>query len=539
MRFGALSGWVTSVGGVAASTLLLTTPSSAYLTGTRAEIDGRTGSTLGGHYIAIPESVGSSVGDHYFYFTQDDGDGVQRGFDPIGWESGLTGYTGHQVSLPFGNLSSSQVSTVLSSSMSSTYSSIFISGSELAIQSEIDVTGTFFGNSWDERGPAGIWGFRDGTALGSEFSQANTILAHMLTPDTSGSILIRGMSIYIGGTYDGTDQLRLVCYQGGTGSLNPVGATLLYDFGQIESSGTDRWHTLWATGSVEMTSGSDTWIGCISAGTSATTVGYENSSQDFGDFTESQDIRQFDTPLGNSPGSAAPTTIGTGSVLTAFGFVIGCKLHYETTPIVGNGEWKRKYGVHVAPAAVPTDFAFSGTQFVGGNLPIQVSSSVVDYIEVIGESTPTYRLALMQGGAIEAPASSTIVWDGGQLAGGAGSDWYRVTAPTGSSSVPIDIGEPIWVWIKGDGSNGRLSIDTGAPNQVNPDDNPMDWPQNLGVGSRQEYNTLDSNPNHTLDATVAFESPFVSDITDVQNGNNPPYGFGMRVDGFTAVLSGS
>lgn len=539
MRFGALASWTTS-GGEALSTLLLTTPGSAYLTGARAEIDGRLGSTLGGHYIAIPETAGSAVGDHYFYFTQGDEEGVQRGFDPGEWETGsLGGYTSHQVELPFGNISSSQVATILSSSMTGTYDIITQSGSQLTVQSQISASATFFGNSWDERGPAGLWGFRDFTEFSNDFAQSDTTLSHALTPNVSGSIFVRAMSIRVGSVYTTTNRLRLALYQGGVSATDPTGADLVYDFGQIPSGSTDSWYTLWATGTVELTSGSDTWFACISDGTSNTNLNYENSGQDVGDLTSGQNILTANTAIGQDPTVSATGTIGSGFADSGFGFVTATRIHYETTPIVGNGEWKRRYGVHVDSGVVPTNVSFSGTQFCGGNLPIQVSGSLIDYVEMVGSVTPTYRMSIVQGGQVEAPASASVVWDGGQLSGtAAGADWYRITAPTGSSSVPIDLGEEIWIWLKGDGSNGRIHVDVGPPNQISPDDNPMDWPENAGAGSRMEYTTTEANTNHTLDATVAFESPFVSDASDSLGVNSPPYSLGVRTNGFTAV-SGS
>ncbi len=540
MRFGALSAWTVSGGDEATTTLILTTPSSAFLTGTRASRDGRYGPTLGGHYIAIPEADGASVGDHYFYFTQGDEDGVQRGIDPFGWDSGsLSGYTGHQVEIPFGNISNDIVATALRNVMTGVYTTVSVSGSQVAVTASVDVTGTFFGSNWDSRGPAGIWGMQNEDGFSNDFDQGDTVFAHLLTPNVSGTIFVRAMSIYVGGTYTGTNRLRLACYQSGTSTNDPTGATLLYDFGQIPTGSTDRWYTLFTTGTVTLTSGSDTWIGCISDGSSNTSVAYEGADADYGDFTIGQNIITCNTSIGTSPGSPAPSTIGAGSVESGFSFVLACRLHYEVDPIVGNGEWKRRYGVHVDAAVVPTFTTFSGTQMCGGNFPIQVSGSSIDYVDILGSNTPTYRVSILQGGVIEDPDGGTVAWDAGQLSGGAGVDFYRVTAPTGSSSISVDLGEPIWIWLKGDGSNGRIHVDTGTPNQVNPSDNPMDWPVNAGVGSRQEYVTTEDNANHTLDASVAFETPFVSDASDSLPGNNPPYSFGVRVDGFTASGSTS
>ena len=211
MRFGALSSWTVSAGG--SSTLLLSMPATSFMTGARAARDGRYGSTLGGHYVAIPQSSGGSVGDHYFYFTQDDGGGTQRGLDPGGWDTGsLSGYTGHQVQLPYGIsgvLSASQVATHLQSAMTSTYSSVTVSGSQVTVIDNLSSSATFFGSNWDSRGPAGIWGMRQESQLSNDFDQNDTTLAHMPTPNVSGTMYVRAMAVLLGSTYDGTNALRL------------------------------------------------------------------------------------------------------------------------------------------------------------------------------------------------------------------------------------------------------------------------------------------------------------------------------------------
>ena len=537
MRFGALAAWTVSAGGQ--STLLLTAPAASFLTSSRAARDGRFGSTLGGHYIAIPEAAGSSVGDHYFYFTQDDGAGSQRGLDPGGWDTGsLSGYTGHQVQLPFGIsgvLSSTQVASHLQSAMTSTYSSVTVSGSQVTVVDTVSASATFFGSNWDSRGPGGIWGMRNETNFSNNFAQNDTTLSHMLTPNVSGTMYVRGMSVNIGNSYDGTDRLRLSIYQGGVSSTDPTSASLVHDFGQIPASAlTNDWITLFATGTVALTSGSDTWLCLIAIGNGNTDVSYENSSSDFGDFTQGSNIFNANSSIGNDPSTGAPQTIPAGTTETAFGFVMAARLIYETDPIVGNGEWKRLFGTHVEdPLALTNTSVFSGTVMIGGSYPIQVSGSNVEYIEMAALNNPTFRMALIQGGDIEDPASATMVWDAGQMSGPAGSAWTRITN-TGSNA--LDLGERLWLWTKGDGTNGTIRFDLGPdPGQANPDDNPYDWLANAGTGSRVEYETQ-GNPNHNEDATLAFESPFVSDPSDFFPDNIPGLRFGMSVAGFSGTV---
>lgn len=517
LRFGGLASWFSGD-----ATLNITTTSAAFLTGTRSSRNGRYGSTLGGHYIAIP---GTSE-NHYFWFSQDY-NGTQRGFDPGGFDSSLSDYSGHQVMLNSGTLTSIEVATSLESTMTGVYNEVSRTENVITITDTITPGSAFTGANWNSRGPAGFWGLHLENDISNDFAQNDSILSHALTPNTSGSIYVRACTIKIGSAF--SDRLRLVLYQGGNSSTDPTGAELLYDFGQLSAgSSTDTWHTLFATGNIEITSGSDLWIGAISAGNGTTNVNYENSGNSrTGDFTASQTLFNADSSLGNNPGNAAPSTIPAGTTQTGFSYVIGMRLIYETTPIVGNGEWKQIYGVHVDADDMSSTTSFNANVFAGGWLPPPVSGAYIDYAEIAGNNDPTYRLGVYQGGVVLNPDEATLLWDGGRAPDGSASDWYRVTAS--NDTAEININEPIWICARGDGNLGNIRFDFGGGTaEASPPANPMDFPPN------PEYEAPNANTNHSTDPDTSFESPFVRDAAnDTTPGNIPGLRVHLVLDGFT------
>ena len=513
----------------AGESLEIVVPGSAFLDDVRAVRDGRPFGTLAGQFFAIPGLA--AVPNRYFWATQADAGGTQRGFDPADTVAGLAGYTGTQVTLPTGTLDGDTVAAAFETAMAAVYTSVARVGDTIVITDTIDSVGAFTGTEWDARGQAGIWGMRFESDFTNNFPQNDTIFCHAVAPAIAGTRL-RAIDIRIGSAY--AEQLRLGVYEGGT-AVDPTGAALLFDAGQLPAGlATDTWHRLWASSDIPVGNATNLWIGCVASGAGTTNVNYQTlASGRNGDFSATN-LYNANLSIGQVPGNALPGTFPAGGVLTGFAFVLGLRLVYEATPVVSDGSWKRRFGVHVDAPDMTAISMFDAQILVGGNLPPQVEGMLVDYLEVAG-TLATFRLGLAQGGIVEDPDGAAVIWDGGRAPSGVPVDWYRVTAPTGALSIPVDRTQDVWWWGRGDGGQGPIHFSFGlGGGQAGPDDNPMDWLPNLGVGTRPEYEAPAANINHSTNPDTPFESPFVADpVNDFYPQNVPGAAIGLRADGFT------
>jgi len=151
----------------------------------------------------------------------------------------------------------------------------------------------------------------------------------------------------------------------------------------------------------------------------------------------------------------------------------------------------------------------------------------VSAVEVLAEGDASMPLAVAQGGAIEAPGGSVVIWDAGRGAAGPGLPVgrYRIDAPPG---IAVDRTQVIWWGTHTDGTQGPYRYATsGSPGQANPLVNPMDWPQNTNPGNRYEYDAaLPADPD------APFVSPFIEQPGDEYDGNYPGAAIEFAVDGF-------
>lgn len=149
----------------------------------------------------------------------------------------------------------------------------------------------------------------------SSATLSSTLLMGGTSPNPADKDLkLRSISVYVGATH--TEQVRLAVYQGGALN-NPVGASLVYDFGVTSGSGTTQWLTLThPSGGVDLQKNAPTWLAfkCDGGGF---TVNYElNGHTNFSGDCQTARGRWLSTGISNNENTAYPSTVPSGGSFT-------------------------------------------------------------------------------------------------------------------------------------------------------------------------------------------------------------------------------
>lgn len=501
-------------------------PGASFLIDDRSARDGNAAGTLAAQFFAIP---GAGVEpDRVFYFTQADADGAQRGVFPAAAYPALSGYAQVPIPLPNGVLPPSSVATLAAAVLAPIYPDVeVVDDRQVNIRGPIVPGGASAGVEWADQGPAGAWGTQrvDGGGTTTFELEAATVTFGNGPVFSSGTGYLLACDIYIGPSI--SQRARVAVYQGGSFRA-PATSTLLYDFGLTPvSAGTNGWARLYVSSDLEFPSGVPLQIVAKAENGSGTRIAFNNN--DTGDFTAG--LFNATDALGEDPLVPFPDVFPAGGSDVGSGYTMGVRLLFRETPIAGGGSWRRRFGVHQPASALPIDAVFTGTVLAGGNLPPQVDDMRVSAVEVLAIGDASMRLGVYQGGAIEAPGGSALIWDAGRGEAGPGLPLgrYRIQAPDG---VSVDRNAVIWWALVTDGNQGpiRYSISGIGAQQANPRTNPMDWPQNTGPGNRYEYDAaLPDDPDLVLPPV------FTQQPGDEYDGNYPPAAIEFAVDGFELI----
>lgn len=528
-------------------------PPSSFVSDVRSAYDGAIGGTLAGSFFAIAGR--GAVPDRVFWWTQSDGV-TQQGQDPTNWIPELAGFTAIQVQLDPGLVTSQDVAIAVQLAMAAfpEYEVTQIGPVPTASwqfrirSSQIDAAASFTGADYPTRGQAGIWGIHVATILGTGFDgegPATSCNAQYAQAPLLGSTRVLAMDVYVGTLHAVGSQFRLALYEGG-GAVDPTGAVLLYDFGQISGIATNQWVRVWVDPAsiVAPGNGSNLWLTLKNNAAGTNVAGFFTGSPWNGDLAD-QDFWQ-------SASMSADPTAPYEAVFTAGGahgstFILGLRLIYDSAPYVGDGSLRRRFGVHEDASVAPNSASIDSQLLMSAAAPPQILGLELDsvwmpYGDVHSDAGGQFRLGVAQGGTdVDTPNGAVQIADVGQTSGNAVDAYVVVAAPgPGASAVAIDIAQPIRWWAKNNNTAlGASEIgfsNPGAVATISPPDNPMDWPLN-GVNTNPEYEIFP--PQCISDPTVAFEAavPATTIPPDATPGNYPVAAVELRVNGIDLIAS--
>lgn len=173
--------------------------------------------------------------------------------------------------------------------------------------------------------PYTIWGSK--WAGYSGFSLSNCRLLGGLSPNVD-NLKLKDIAAYVGSTH--SEQVRLAVYQGGTLD-NPVGASLVHDFGVTSGSATHSWISK-GSADVSLQKNVPTWI-AIKCNGSGWSLQYENDSSKSGD-TQSARGRWSSTGISADENTAYPSTVPSGGAFDDFWYPLVLSYDIEPTGIV-------------------------------------------------------------------------------------------------------------------------------------------------------------------------------------------------------------
>jgi hypothetical protein len=537
------------------NTLDIVLPPSSFMTDARASYDGAVGGTLGfGSFVAIPGL--NAVPNRVFWFSQRDSGTVPRALDPTNWIGALAGYTGIQVILDAGLVTAQDVALDLQAAMAvfpeytvTQVGSVWSASWQMRVQGEdIDAVNAFTGGSFATRGDAGLWGCRvnqvNTLPFGTFEGGATSANASHATSPANATNRIIAMDLFVGSVHNAGDQLRLALYEGGT-AVSPVGATLVYDFGQITGTGTDQWVRLWVNQSDIVTVGSAVNLWLIVKGDVGTTQlrVLQVGSGWQGNFTD-QDF--FVTTIAPAAGTAYPATVPAGGGASGFNLILAMRLIYDSPPYATDGSWLRTFGIHTAIGTAGSEIGIDSQLMMGGNPP-QALGMELDWHETPYGPVHTgqFRTGVYQGGVVANPNNAPRIADLGQTVGAVTEAYVRVNAPgPGPTAIPVDISSAVWWTIKnnsgGAGGNARVRFSLNADQgNGDPPENPSDWTRATvpPAGDGSEYELFATNPTIDTDPTTPFVATISTDASDQLPGNQPYARLGFRVNGIGLIAS--
>lgn len=527
--------------------LEITVPASSFIPGAgtydvRAARDGAVGGTAAGSFVAI-SGVGA-VPDRAFWFSQADPFGAQQGLAPVNWIPELAGYAMVQVELVTGIVLAVDVATALEAEIAAFGDyAVTRTGTTVRVEGQIDSAGSFTGAGFSSRGTSGQWGMQvefmaDQGVYGS--GAVTTCVSQRAIAPALNDMRVVAMDVFVGNGHDAGDQFRLALYSGGTG-VNPVGATLVYDFGQIQGTDIATWVRLFVAPQdiVTIANAAELWLTCKGNG-GLTEIGFFPTASGLdGDF----EIQNF----WNSSGMSADPAIAYEGVYVAGGdaftaLILGMRLVYQTPPFLGDASWLRRFGVHV-PVTDATSETDIDSQVMMGNTFYPIGGVELDYIEIpFGTVHPVdnqFRACVYQGGINENPDNAVLLYDFGETPGTATQAFVRLNAPpSGPTAVAIDPVDDLWWVIKNDdaATGPRLRFALNANQEtVDPPENPFDWFRSAGPGTGPEYEAFNTNPVVNTDPSVPFVGVFQTDPSDTAPGNQPAAALGLRINGIVLV----
>jgi len=514
-------------------------PPSSFVGDTRSAYDGAIGGTAASSFIAIP-GLGS-VPDRVFWFTQSDGS-TQRGIDPTDWYPQLVGFVAVQVPLGPGLVSAQDVATALETAMLPfpEYTVVQIGAVptaswEMRISgTSIDTMAAFTGGDFASRGDAGLWGIRvaqvNTLAFGTfEGVAVDAYLVHGTSPPNPVN-RIKAMDIFIGSIHNGADQPRLVLFEGGT-AVSPVGATLVYDFGQISGTAVNGWIRTWVDIGDVATVGNATnlWFGLKSAG-GVTLVRNVQVGAGWNGNLSDQDF--WITTMDPDATVPYPAVVPAGGGFSGFNVILCLRVIYDTEPFAADASWMRRFGSHLTNIAVGNEVAINSQLYMGATPP-QVLGMELDYHDTpygtvhVGQ----FRAGSWQGGVLFDPTGTPIEYDFGQTSGAVINGYARIMAPLpGPTAIAINVTDPLWWGIKNDAVDAFVRFAFMAnPEVSDPPENPQDW------AATSEFEIFDPTPGMNPDPAVPWEATVPAG--GLNPGNWPFAALGLRVNGIGLFAS--
>lgn len=520
------------------STVRITLPGVGWVTEHNDARQGVIGSTLQRHFIAIPSS---QFGNRYFWFSMDDGNGNQTGFDPGVYESSLAGYTGVEIELANTARDPEDVAEAFLAAAETIY------GTENVLQDSdvVEITGDFTtvdifsGSSWEGRGAAGYWGaqryVRNGLGHVDGFGLAGNIngsfSANIFAPPVDNNRL-NAIQFLIGATA-GSD-IRLLIYDAGIGGAdeNPEGAQLLYDSGVISAATliTNTWNTHYINANIEIGNGTSLWFSLVCEASSNTALNFQSVAS--GEIGQWNNQDALVGGLSNDVNVDPPAVFPAGATESGANITPAVRFVYAAAPYAANGQWQRnQWPTPFTPAEAWTDTSngFPNQLESGGTLPPDVGGLYAVRLgcpmtpTVLGD---TIRLWLRQGGVLRDPRGASLVFNSEVRLNvdSLGRAIYRADLP---SEIFIQRSDPIWIGLEGDGntnihfqlvsSGGHLNI---APRHGEiAYSNPMDHPDNIPGVSEIEFESVDSAD---IEVNPANSTEVVYPNVEVGPGFNPP-----------------
>lgn len=539
-------------------TLTITLSPNSFRTDDRANYQGQIGGTAAGSFVAITGMAAGdlpAIPDRVFYFTQSDGT-AQRGTDPSLWLPELAGFTAIAVPLPAGLVDAQSVATALQAALSAfpEYTVTQLGAAPTAMWrmsvagTRVDAASSFTGADFASRGQAGIWGIQVNTIIGTGFDGAGPVgscNAQYAQAPLLGSTRVLAMDVYVGLSHSIAAQFRLALYEGGT-TVDPTGALLLYDFGQITGTAVNGWVRLWVDISdmVQPANGSNLWftVKCNDAGTDI--AGFFTGSPWNGDFAD-QDFWQS-ASMSNDPSVPYPDVFTAGGAHGST-FILGLRVIYDSAPYTGDMSLLRRYGTHEPVSEAPNDQSIDSQLIMSGELPqilgMELHQLWMPYGATHDDAGGQFRLGAAQGGAaLDDPTGAVRIADLGQTLGSTvTSDFAVLSAPgPGASAIAVDASELFSWWVMNNDATPTGSeiafISSGGTGTISPPDNPMDWPVN-GVGTNPEYEMfppqIDSDPTQPFPPNVV-----TSGVPPDQRPTNYPWAaLVLRVNGIELLAS--
>lgn len=521
------------------STLEIRVSASSFMDDVRSAYDGAIGGTEASSFVAVPGR--NAVPDRVFWFSQSDG-AVQRGQNPANWFATLAGYTPVQVSLGPGMLDATTVATALAAAAAATGDyTVIVIGDVVRLVGDIDSSLAFFGPSFAGRGDAGLWGIRVaqvntlpfGTFEGPAGSAANA--QHAIAPANPFSRVI-AMDVFIGSVHPIGDQLRLALFEGGT-ALSPVGAVLVYDFGQIDGVATNQWVRVWVAINDMAIVGSATNLWMVLKSNVDTTL-IRNVAVGAGWNGNMTDEDFFITTMNPDATVAYPAVVPAGGAFSGFNVTLCMRIIYDSEPFAADGSWLRRFGSHLTNIAVGNEVPIDSQLYMGQSPP-QAAGMELDYIDVpygtvhVGQ----FRGGFWNGGVLVDATGTPIGFDFGQTSGAILNGYARINAPgPGPSAIAIDQSQPVWWGIKNDAVDAFVRFAfNGNPEIASPVDNPQDWLPSAGPGFGSEFEIFDPTPGMNPDPTVPWEA--VVPAGGSLPGNFPFAALGFRINGMQLTAS--
>lgn len=493
--------------------------------------DGTAGSSLRNFYL----TVGDSDYVWYSHEAETPSGSLQTGIDPGDFESAISLYTGSQIELPAGNLSSSlhadtlaNMLTTMSGSgiISATTASIINDDGSWSLMVTSSVSITAGSRSWDDRGSSGLHGSHvyrpdvGGEVAGSNQFEITRLLGTRIS-ETNDNDRIWAVQIALGDTISTSDANRpRLAYRTSTATTNPAtNSEYLYDFGQLPASqiAAGRVATIFLTPeqalllrtSINNSTGTSHWL-TVHSGGGNDYIALPTASTYAGE-TSDEAVRV------HTAGSQDPTVPQDYTSLNAsFNFIVPMRLVYERDPCT-TGEQRVRWGSfadyedHPSNVTLPNSITAQRASVLGMEglrihsiFPGAFSGSVRYQLAISGTHTPDTPSAV---GAVT------------YFSGGLGSSGTLVLAGSGSETQRVPDHDSMWVMFKGQGSVGRGEIGPGPYTVARPDQ-PSDWVRRDNDAGNRGDNPGEIDMTNGAgfgDETTVFPSPLSGSETQPDN----------------------